>query len=237
MKKIIACGCSWTYGGNWSVNTNKFNGFSGYPDKLGKLLEAEVINLARPAASNYCIAKQIEHAITLKPNLLLFNITTSQRIEFIRSGKRLLKRPTLSNFNYEEYTNSHTEKFTGEINSSTLMNSFLKKFDETNNENSYDIAKFIAKYLDHEILTDYCRMHVLSAVRSLEKNKISYVCINFADIFKEEEINDINHISTFWRILNKKYPGKEDPYHFSEEGHKYLADRLHQYIKENNILI
>jgi hypothetical protein len=50
MKKIVACGCSLTYGGNWSVKTNKFNRFLGYADKLGNILESEVINLSRPAS-------------------------------------------------------------------------------------------------------------------------------------------------------------------------------------------
>ena len=237
MKKIIACGCSLTYGGNWNTKTNKFIGFPNYADKLSCLLQAEVINLARPAASNYCIAKQIEHAISLDPDLLLFNITTPERIEYVRSGKSLLRRPKLSNFNYEEYTNSYTEKFSGEINSSTIMNAFTRKFDPTNNENPRDVADFIIKYLNHEILTDYNRMYVLSAIRTLEKSKIPYVCINFSDIFKEEEINDINHISIFWKTMNKDYRSKEDPYHFSEEGHQYIADTLYKYIKENTILL
>jgi len=37
--------------------------------------------------------------------------------------------------------------------------------------------------------------------------------------------------------MNKDFPGIDDPYHFSEEGHKYLADKLYQYIKDNNILL
>jgi lysophospholipase L1-like esterase len=57
------------------------------------------------------------------------------------------------------------------------------------------------------------------------------------NIFKEEELDDINHISIFWRTMNKDYPEIDDPYHFSEEGHKYLADKLYQYIKDNNILL
>jgi hypothetical protein len=237
MKKIIACGCSWTYGGNWSVKNDAFNKFPGYADKLENLLKLEVINLARPGASNYCIAKQIEHAITLKPDLLLFNITTSQRIEFIPSEKRLSTRPTLSNFNYEEYnTNSYTEKFTGKIYSSTLRHALLKWSDKTNNENSYYITKFLDKYLNHDMLVDYSRMYILSAIRLLEKNKIPYVCVNFSDdIFEEREINDINHISMSWSILHNKFPGKDDPYHFSEEGHQYLADMVHKYMVDNNI--
>jgi hypothetical protein len=45
MKKIIACGCSFTYGGNWSTKTNKFNSFPSYADKLGHKLSTEIINI------------------------------------------------------------------------------------------------------------------------------------------------------------------------------------------------
>ena len=235
MKKIIACGCSLTYGGNWSVKTNKFNSFPSYADKLGNILELEVINLSRPASSNYCIVKQIEHAVSLDPNLVIFNMTTAVRIEHMIGGKTLSKRPSLDNFNYAEYTNSYTEKFSGELNSTTITNAFSKK--HGNNENTSDVADFIVKYLNPEILSDYSRLFMLGAIRELEKNKIPYVCVNFSDIFKEEELDDINHISIFWRTMNKNYPSIEDPYHFSEEGHKYLADKLYQYIIDNNILL
>ena len=235
MKKIIACGCSLTYGGNWSVKTNKFNRFPGYADKLGNILESDVINLSRPASSNYCIVKQIEYAITLKPDLVVFNTTTPVRIEHVLNGKALRERPSINNFNYFEYTNSYTEKFSGEINSTSITNAFSRRHGNT--ENAGDVSDFIVNYLNPEILSDYSRLFILGAVRELEKNNIPYVCVNFADIFFKEEMNDINHISIFWRTMSKDYPGIDDPYHFSEEGHAYLADKLHQYIKENNILL
>jgi hypothetical protein len=234
MKKIIACGCSLTYGGNWSSKTTKFNGFPGYPDKLGNLLGAEVINLSRPAASNYCIVKQIEHAITLNPDLIIFNTTTSARVEHVLKGKSVRERPSISNFYYAEYTNSYTEKFSGEINSTSVTNAFSRSHGNT--ENAGDVADFIINYLNPEILADYSRLFILSAIRELEKNNIPFVCVNFSDIFKEEELDDINHISIFWRTMNKNYPGVEDPFHFSEEGHQYIADRLYQYVNDNNIL-
>jgi hypothetical protein len=237
MKTIIACGCSFTYGGNWSTKTNQFNSFSSYVDKLGQKLETEIINLSRPGASNYCIVKQIEHAITLNPDLIVFNITTSERIDYVRTGKSLYQRPSLINYNYDTYTNGYTENFSSEINSSTVMTAFTKKHDPTNNENPKDVVDFIVKYLNPEILADTNRLFILGVIRELEKNNIPYICINFSDIFKEEELDDINHISIFWREMNKKFPGKEDPHHFSEEGHKYLADNLYQYMIDHNIFL
>jgi len=234
MKKIIACGCSFTYGGNWSVKTRKYNGFPSYATRLVNLLEAEMIDLSRPASSNYCIVKQIEHAILLKPDLIVFNITTPVRIDHVINGKPLKTRPNISNFFYAEYTNSYTEKFSGEINSTSISNAFSRN--HGNDENTGDVSTFVIKYLNPEILTDYSRMFILSAIRELEKNKIPYVCVDFSDIFEEEELREINHISAFWRKINKDYPAIDDPYHFSEEGHQYLADTLYQYIKDNNIL-
>ena len=229
MKKIIACGCSWTYGAEWDMLTDEIDKFEDYVTLLGNKFGAETINLSKPGSSNYVIAKQIEHAITLKPDLIVFNITTPERIDVMHLGKTLKSKVTLNNFDYSLYPNEHIGETTNEIDSGPHLRAFMRA--KAGEKQFEGVADFLLKYHSYFIKEDQDRLLVLGTISVLEKSKIPYVCMNFSPMFQNNELD--NAINMRWDTLCGMYPLVKDPYHFSIEGHKYLANRIYEHILHN----
>jgi len=94
MKKLITCGCSWM---SRSIQVPN----SHYSELLAADLQYELTTYALPGMSNGGIALQIEQAIRDKPDLILFNTTSFDRIEFSISN---LESAGPSYHNYDEAT-------------------------------------------------------------------------------------------------------------------------------------
>jgi hypothetical protein len=77
-KKIIVCGDSFC-----SADTNKPN--THFSELL--LDNYEIINLARGGVSNTVICLQLQTAVTLDPDLIIFNTTDSNRTEFVYNNR------------------------------------------------------------------------------------------------------------------------------------------------------
>jgi len=93
------------------------------------------------------------------------------------------------------------------------------------------VADFLLKYHSYFIKEDQDRLLVLGTISLLEKSKIPYVCINFSPMFQNGELE--NSITIKWDEICKMFPLAKDPYHFSVEGHEYLANRIYDYIIHN----
>ena len=111
IKNIVACGCSHAYGFYYNTDTDyKFN--INYNSIVADHMNAKVVNLAKPGATNYMIAKQIEYSIGLNPDLVIINVTNPLRLSLILDRERTLKDiPSLEDFNYESFTNEITKNF------------------------------------------------------------------------------------------------------------------------------
>lgn len=229
MKKIIACGCSWTYGAEWNMLTDEIDKFDDYVTILGNKLGAETINLSKPGSSNYVIAKQIEHAITLNPDLIVFNVTTPERIDVMQSSKKLSSKVTINNFDYSLYPNKHIGITTDEIDSGPHLRTFMRA--QAGEKEFQGVADFLLKYHSYFIKEDQDRLLVLGTISILDKSKIPYVCVNFSPMFQNNELE--HSITILWQKLCELYPLAKDPYHFSSEGHEYLANRIYEHILHN----
>ena len=239
MKKIIACGCSWTYGAEWDMLTDelKFDRpvsekFTDYATILGnKHLNADTINLARPGSSNYAIAVQLEYALTLNPDLILFNITTPERIDVLEPNKKLTSKVKIQNFDYTLFPNEYVGETTNEIDSGPHIRAFMRA--QAGEKKFQGIADFLLDYHSYFIKEDQDRLLVLGALSILEKSKIPYVCVNFSPLFQNNELDHTITIS--WKTMCESFPLIKDPYHFSSKGHEYLADRIYEQIQHDKI--
>lgn len=81
MKRLITCGCSFM---SPDIHNPRFID-THFSQILAKELGYELIQLARPGASNGGICIQLEEAIRLKPDLILFGTTAFDRTEFSAS--------------------------------------------------------------------------------------------------------------------------------------------------------
>ena len=237
MKKIIACGCSWTYGAEWNMLTDelKFDRpvsekFTDYATIVGnKYLNADTINLARPGASNYSIAVQIEYALSLNPDLIIFNITTPERIDVLERNKKLSGKVRIQNFDYTLFPNEHIGETTNEIDSGPHLRTMMRA--QAGEKKFQGVADFLVDYHSYWIKEDQDRLLVLGTFSILNKSKVPYMCVNFyPPLFPNNDLE--NTISISYTKMCELFPLVRDPYHFSSKGHEYLADRVFQNMKE-----
>lgn len=77
MKKVVTCGCSFM---SPDMYNPEFQG-THFSEVFAKEMGYELIQLARPGSSNGGICIQIEEAIKIKPDLILFGTTVFDRVE------------------------------------------------------------------------------------------------------------------------------------------------------------
>lgn len=224
--KIIGCGCSFTYGYHKSiVGPTKVK---DYISILSALLNAESVNLARPGFSNYAISKQIEHAISLNPDLLIVGVTTPMRIDFSFPEKNFSKRPDIYDFDYSNYINRH-ELIGNKENIVSLSLAAILEKSKTDSRYT-EVFDFHIKYTNEWIRKDIDRLLMLGVFSLLEKKSIPYVCIDFCDTFNEGDVK--NYINHHYLDLCKRFPLPNDPQHFNESGHEFLANQILNFKKE-----
>jgi len=215
--KIVAAGDSFTYGEEL-VDLQ-----CAWPYVLGKKINAEVVNLGKPACSNDQIFRLVfEHVIDFdnpKPDLVVIGWTSPGRMEFADDighynvwpgygGNLFLKdscnwRQELVNY-ISTYHNSEYlhKKFLQQV---IMMQSFLT---------SRNIKYIMLNTLQNEY---YKQQPIKNPDRSnyfKEIDKTKFMCFNESGMIE-------------WTEGCKKGPNG----HFLEKGHQIVADQIYEYIR------
>lgn len=237
--RIIGCGCSWTHGFYWKDSNINFSSRNkSYTQILAEKLSGDAINISMPGASNYGIAKQVEYAISHKPDLIVFNTTMDTRIDLIKAnaGDFVQGTPTIRDFVYGRYKNSHILN-ENEIIYSRSFNFFVSGIPILNQIDDIDrLTEFILtydKYVNSEMRRDQNRFTVMGTLSLLERSKIPYICVDLNNVLPLG-YND-NIINLHYTELVSKYNIPEDEYHFNQEGHKFVSDLIHQKLIDLNV--
>ena len=120
IKKIIVCGDSFCSADHYRPGTH----FSELLMNYGH----EVINLARGGISNTGICFQIERAITLNPDIIIFSSTGSDRIDVPVKNRKFDPRAGLKNFIYPYLCDSSTgTKYVGGLDA-PIMSDVIPAF-------------------------------------------------------------------------------------------------------------
>ena len=90
--KIISCGCSFM-----TLDT-QYPG-THFTEVVANDIGAELKSLAAVGASNFYISQQVEHAISLKPDLIIVVFTNYDRIELV-NNKNISYDPLLGIKNF-----------------------------------------------------------------------------------------------------------------------------------------
>ncbi len=102
MENLVICGDSFNYGiGCSNLATEPFGVL------VANHFDLNLIRLARGSASNYAIHLQAEHAVKLKPKLVIIGTTSTDRFEWVAEGKKLTCTPTLYDLYYDNYPPHH----------------------------------------------------------------------------------------------------------------------------------
>jgi hypothetical protein len=215
-KKLVACGDSFTYGLRIDVSHTPYK---SYAEIVSEKLDYEFTNLATPAVSNYAIAKQVEHAISLKADLVTIGLTLPSRFDYVYNGT-LLNTPTFSDFNSDvnklENNKIHSR---GIYWWATLADRDVGDFKS--------VCTTVRDYLTHidlKLKADQDKLIILGACMQLEQHAIPYVILDFGNVWTTTP--NIKSISCYWETMAKDYPVEGDPRHFNQLGHQYLSDQV-----------
>jgi hypothetical protein len=241
MNKIIGCGCSFTYGYVRIGVANPVHGknseftipsrIEDYVTKLSTYIGAEAINLARPGASNYAIAKQIEYAITLNPSLVIIGATTPSRVDFSFLETDFKNHPTINDFDYSKCDN---KKFIGSYKENIVSMPIVNLLERVVYDKRFaEIFEYHSTYTNQFIKKDQDRLTLLGAFSLLSSKNIPYICVDFAELFRPDDI--ANYISFDWRGVNNRFPSKHDKHHFNEDGHSFISDEIQRWMHNHNL--
>lgn len=220
--KIISCGCSITHG--YYVKNNQSTYLTAYPEVFAKNHGHEIINLSKPGSSNYFVAKQLEFAITLKPDFLIVGFTSPYRFDYHeRDTEHLNRRPTIKDWEYKSMGKTSYTSETGILNSNPIPR--LVTF-----PHKREFVEYSLKYIDPSISADKERYTILGMIHKLNSTRIPYVGIDWLNVLDEDEITD-NICSTMsWREYGNRF-GDDGGGHFDQAGHDYAAEELESFIK------
>lgn len=236
MKKLIVCGDSWMSPNNNHPDTH-------FAEIFAKKLGFELIVYAHPGMSNGGISAQLNTAIQNKPDLILFNSTSFDRIEFIRDINLEKKADNpLNTFNVSDLLYLHNENNDHASLVSYSMNSLL---DEQSKPNFNGLIPDLEKKLKavKEFVSELYyplwkykmdSMIMYAIANRLHLSNIPYVYC-FDRIQSTQQPNDYNWLwmqsKNFIPELNdvtmRTKIGEQDPgYHTSYETQVELADVL-----------
>lgn len=219
---IVVCGCSYLSG--YGIDTdNKI-----MATQLANRLNTTVVNLSKPGASNYCISKQVDYALTLKPDLIVLGTTEILRFDWVESNKELTDVPTILDFSYNSYA-------TGDMNKkgSILSESFrtIDYYLNTRNSERYIVEKYRnMDKSDLKILHNYFSLTNFNLKKDIDKKIIQGSMFNLNDSEIKWLLIDGNNffnaskniITIDWIDLVKSDP-QPDNLHFGESSNKHLT--------------
>lgn len=236
MKKLIVCGDSFMSPRLHVKGTH-------FAEIFAESFNFELNVYARSAMSNGGIALQILHAIKQKPDLILFNTTQSDRIEFPNDPNynygHLIDVTDIQYLNYgnDEYS-VQQQMFDGNIYSDNLVSLlsnpdfFAKKYNLSKDKFKAIEIYFKELYIENlkwqqDCMMMYCILH------QLHLSNIPYIwCHDFLNVY---EAYPMDWIETKNQTLKKFHEyrsisapdGYKDPgYHTSPETQKLLADYI-----------
>lgn len=219
-KLLVSCGCSFTYGNSGNFRHVPFG------DLLSSELGTKHINLSRPGASNYYIAKQIEHSLTLSPDFVCIGVTTNLRFDYLENIDSITKDIT-----YNDFKISLNDNSSDKIESRSILwfdRSYQNKEHSLDKRKSYfDIFKFLTKNTNYHIKKDQDKLIILGSCLQLIKKNIPYIILDFSETLQ----NDDNIIGLNWKNLQKQFPCNHDQYHFNQEGHIFIKNKIIEFLK------
>lgn len=228
-KKFITCGCSHSVGIN-QINENSsvnIKNYSNYIEELTNFSYIQKENISLWGGSNYSIVKQIEYAISLNPDVIIFNTTTPRRYDFTKNfDKRstIDNLPTILDFNYPNNKLSKL-KFKNKIQTLSIRRL------EANSKENFNFKKifdYLITYEDEMINLDKNILFFKSIFYSLEKSNIPFVCLDFGEILNNFYHSSIINIS--WKYMYDLF--RLDNFgHFNEQGHKIIAEQIISKLK------
>jgi len=227
--RIIGCGCSWTHGVYWKNKNSSDCRNKSYIEFLAEKLPGYAMNIAIPGVSNYAIAKQIEYAISLNPDIIVFNTTAINRIDLIKKDADNFTHgvPTIRDFFHGRHKNNFIVDYNEMIYSAPFNFFVSRTINEIDNLDT--IAEFILtydKYVNLGMRLDQNRFLLMGTLALLEKSKVPYVCIDMNNILPLKYSDNI--INLHYTELASSYSIPEDENHFNQDGHVFLSDVIHQ---------
>ena len=212
MRKLFAAGCS--------ISTRCYANTS-YPEELAKLLDYELVNCTAGCGSNYRIWRMITKHImdgNLTPNdLLVIQYTEPTRREFWSkfpknndSYKDIYDDGTIIRFKIDSYLWQRTKE---EVE-------FLRAYETNFVNDAFELENF--------------NVHNFNFQHMLKSNNINAVFvkttrIGMMDFFTFDEYEK----AIYYDYSNedvKNNQSSKDSGHFSEKGHKLMAENLYQHI-------
>lgn len=216
---LVSCGCSFTsgfwYGGQFTPYGEIAAGSLGYTH----------INLASPGASNYFIAKQVEHAIDLNPAIVCIGVTTAFRFEFLQKLDSINGTVVYSDFN--TYSNKDPAKIESKPIHVYLRESNNNVNNKIRRDNYRNMYEFYTKNLNYTIKQDADRLIILGAYLQLISKGIKCVLLDFSVTMG----NYPEVIKLPYKDMASKFPCSDDNEHFNQEGHNYVANIIVDRIK------
>lgn len=223
-KLLVTCGCSFTYGSTREGTVN-----IPYGNFLAEKMNYRHLNLSRSGASNYFIAKQVEHSLNLNPDLVCIGVTTPLRFEFLENIDAIKTHVSYHDFKTLPYSRAPDK-----IESRSILY-FESQYKNSNNtldqQKRYcEIFEFLTNHVNYWIKQNQDKFIILGSCFKLGKKNIPYVIIDFDNLFKDDDHSVLN---LSWRELCKMFPCKVDKWHFNQLGQMHVADKIFEYIKLN----
>lgn len=216
-KLLISCGCSFTNGNTVDQQ------FTPYSILVSNILKLRHINLSRPGASNYFIAKQIEYGLTLNPDLIVIGTTTELRFDYL-SDITSINSPVT----FEDFSNQ-----SGKISSRSILwfeaQSRNTDLSTSETQKMTDVFDFLSNHTNDFLKRDQDRLIILGAISKIKDKKIPFLVIDFAKIFATD--SEVNICKFYYKDLIKKFPCPTDKYHFNQYGHLYITNQILNLIK------
>ena len=220
-KLLISCGCSFTHGNTVTRHEN----FVPYGDLVAQSLGWNHINLSKPGASNYFIAKQIEHCVDLCANFVCVGATTPWRFDFLKNANAI-ERPVC----YDDFQSSRELYHDNKILSTVILY-YLEQSknaaDASTRQAFSEICDFFQTKLNLHIKQDQDSLMILGACARLQQAKIPYVILDFGKIFQSwhRPVIDLDY-----RQLSQQFPCQFDTYHFNQHGQNFVAAKIKDFI-------
>ena len=226
MKRVISCGCSITHGYYVINNTSTY--LKAYPEVFADKYGHEIINLAKPGSSNYFIAKQIEFAVTLKPDFLIVGFTSPYRFDYHeRDTEHLNRRPTIKDWEYKAMGKTQYTSETGTLNSNPIPR--LVTF-----PHKKEFVEYSLKYTDPSVSADKERYTILGMLKKLDSYNIPYVGIDWLSVLDYNETPDNVCKTMSWKKYGDEF-GNDCGGHFGQDGHNHASIELEDFIQKNKL--
>lgn len=216
-KLLVSCGCSFTYG---FANGTTFN---PYANIVAQAIDYEHVNLSVIGSSNYAITKQVEHALTLDPDLIIVGATTPLRFDFIEDVAAIRRTVT-----FDDLRGHRTGKTPDKLESRSffwfLENCTDKNLSRPKRARMHKIYEFLTANTNYFVKADQDRFMLLGSLFKMEKNNIPYMVVDFDNILHNTDL--VNLVSHNFRDLCIRFHVDNDPRHFNQQGHEFLAQEL-----------